>query len=95
MDFLPFLGDSVGFLYNIPNLKYRDGKTGIPRLRLGRNTLVNIFLGNILYWNDDAVVNDNPNVLLPDEQIQLVIRSDFAGSSSSKLKILRKFRKTI
>ena len=74
--------DAVSLLYNIPGLKYSNGSDEVPRLRLSRRSLVNIFLGNINMWNDSSIVDDNPGVDLPNDIISLIVRDDIAGPSN-------------
>src|SRR5437762_9823031 len=43
--------------------------------------LADIFLGKIKKWNDNAIRNLNPNVILPDKDIGVVHRSDGSGTT--------------
>jgi phosphate transport system substrate-binding protein len=53
-----------------------------PELRLDSDTLVAIFLGEITNWNDAKIAALNQGVALPDEDIQVVHRSDSSGTTS-------------
>jgi phosphate transport system substrate-binding protein len=43
--------------------------------------LADIFLGKIKKWNDNAIRDQNPNVILPDKDIGVVHRSDGSGTT--------------
>ena len=44
-------------------------------------TLGDIYLGNIKNWNDEAIAKLNPNVTLPNQQINVVRRADGSGTT--------------
>lgn len=46
------------------------------RLKLTGAILADIFLGKITYWNDKALATINPDLVLPDQPITVVHRSD-------------------
>ena len=79
---MPFLPDSISMLYNLPNLSYTNGRNDVPRLRISRNSLIDIFTGQITQWNDPSLVVDNPNVNLPNATIRLILRNDIAGATT-------------
>ncbi len=58
--------------YNIPGIS--NG------LRFTGDVLARIFLGNITTWNDAALVNLNPGIVLPSQPILVVHRSDGSGT---------------
>ena len=54
----------------------------INELKLSRKVLVDIFMGNIEYWDDEAIKQLNPGINLPHEKIKVVHRSDSSGTTS-------------
>jgi len=50
-------------------------------LRFPAAVLADIFLGKITKWNDPALAKANPEVKLPDQEINVVHRSDGSGTS--------------
>lgn len=67
-------------------------------LRLSRDVLANIFLGAILYWDNDAIKLDNPALatvgVLTHKQIILTVRADKAGASGIWTSALSSFSST-
>lgn len=55
---------------------------GVDTLNLTGDVLADIFLGNITNWNDPAIAELNPDTNLPDEPIEVVHRSDGAGTTT-------------
>jgi phosphate transport system substrate-binding protein len=51
------------------------------QLRLTGAVLGDIYLGKVAKWNDPAIQQLNPNVRLPDTQIQVVRRADGSGTT--------------
>lgn len=51
------------------------------QLRLTGAVLGDIYLGKVARWNDPAIQQLNPNVRLPDTQIQVVRRADGSGTT--------------
>lgn len=70
---IPATAGAIVLAYNIPDL---DGK-----LRLSRKVYVDIFLGNIRYWNDPRIQADNPGLNLPQLNIVTVVRRDSSGTT--------------
>lgn len=70
---IPMTAGSVVVGYNLP---------GVNSLRLSRNTLANIFLGQIKTWNDPRIAKDNPGVNLPNRPISVVYRADGSGTTA-------------
>ncbi len=68
----PEVVGAVVVSYNVP---------GITHLNLSQNTLVGIFIGDIEYWNDPRIAQDNPGINLPHQQIIVVHRSDASGTT--------------
>jgi phosphate ABC transporter phosphate-binding protein len=54
---------------------------GISALKLDGPTIANIFMKNIVSWNDPAIATLNPGVSLPSDQIVTVVRSDSSGTT--------------
>jgi phosphate transport system substrate-binding protein len=51
------------------------------QLRLSGAVLGDIYLGKVAKWNDPAIQQLNPNLRLPDTQIQVVRRADGSGTT--------------
>jgi phosphate transport system substrate-binding protein len=70
---VPVTIGGVVVAYNVP---------GAPEnLKLSRDTLVDIFLGNITNWNDARIAKLNPQAKLPDLPIIVVHRADGSGTT--------------
>lgn len=55
---------------------------GLPAgLQLDRQTLADIFLGTVKRWNAPQIVDRNPDKVLPDEPIRVVVRDDSSGTT--------------
>jgi phosphate transport system substrate-binding protein len=50
-------------------------------LKFTPETLAGIFLGTIAKWNDPRLAKDNPGVKFPNEDIQVIHRSDGSGTT--------------
>ena len=55
---------------------------GVDGLTLSGPVLADIFLGNITSWDDPAIAELNPGVVLPSEDIIVAHRSDGSGTTS-------------
>ncbi|MEM7734265.1 MAG: phosphate ABC transporter substrate-binding protein PstS [Deinococcota bacterium] len=51
-------------------------------VRFSGSVLADIFLGNIIRWNDPAIQSLNPNLRMPDLPITVVTRADSSGTTS-------------
>lgn len=71
---IPVSAGPVCAVYNLPSLK--------TPLRLSGSTLVGIFLGKIISWQDPAIAHDNPGASLPHAAIIVVHRADGSGTTS-------------
>lgn len=71
---IPTVLGAVVLTYNVEGLT--------APLRLGPQTVVDIFLGKVKKWNDDKIKADNPGVNLPDKDITVVYRSDGSGTTN-------------
>ncbi|MGF1676807.1 MAG: phosphate ABC transporter substrate-binding protein PstS, partial [Rivularia sp. (in: cyanobacteria)] len=69
---LPVTAGSIVFAYNLP---------GVENLQLPRAVYTDIMLGKITKWNDPKITAANPGVNLPDQNIQVVYRSDGSGTT--------------
>jgi phosphate transport system substrate-binding protein len=70
---IPTVLGAVVIAYKLP---------GIDKpLNLGKDALVNIYMGKIKKWNDDAIKKTNPGVNLPDKDIIVVYRTDGSGTT--------------
>ena len=59
--------------YNVPGVA--------ADLKFTPETLAGIFLGTIAKWNDPRLAKDNPGVKFPNEDIQVIHRSDGSGTT--------------
>jgi len=69
----PEIVGAVVVAYNLP---------GINELKLSREVLVDIFMGDIEYWDDEAIKQMNPDADLPHEKIKVIHRSDSSGTTA-------------
>lgn len=56
---------------------------GVDELNLDPSTIARIFSGDIRSWDDPAIVEQNPDVSLPDLAITAVHRSDESGTTET------------
>jgi phosphate transport system substrate-binding protein len=79
------LAKAPGKLLHIPTVAGADvvayNLPGNPALKLDGDTIAGIFLGQIKKWNDPKVTALNPGVMLPDQEIVVVHRSDGSGTT--------------
>jgi ABC-type phosphate transport system substrate-binding protein len=75
--YMPDVGGALCMAYNL------DSPAGqaITNLRLDPQTLLEIFSGQIQFWDDPKIAGLNPGVPLPHYQIIANVRSDGAGES--------------
>jgi phosphate transport system substrate-binding protein len=71
---IPVSAGPVCVIYNIRDLK--------SPLRLSAKTVVDIFRGEIVNWNDPAIARENPGVKMPKAAIIVVHRADGSGTTS-------------
>lgn len=64
---------SVTLSYNLPGITTALNLTGA--------LIAQIYMGQVLNWNDPAIQNLNPHVVLPAHQITTVHRSDSSGTT--------------
>ena len=69
---LPMTAGGICIVYNLK---------GIDELRLSRQVLAGIFLGDITAWNDSRIAADNSFVSLPDQSIEVVHRAEGSGTT--------------
>lgn len=69
---VPTAGGAVAIPYNLP---------GIAQLQLSREVLSAIFSGQITRWNHPQIGADNPDIDLPNQEIQPVVRADSSGTT--------------
>jgi phosphate transport system substrate-binding protein len=68
----PDIIGAVVICYNIP---------GVSHLRLDGQTLADIFMGKIKYWDNPEIKALNPGVSLPHKEIIVIHRSDASGTT--------------
>ena len=71
---IPTTMGAVAIAYNLNTM-------GSNQLKLNGTVLANIYLKNITYWDDPAIVALNPGVTFPHAGIAVVHRSDSSGTS--------------
>lgn len=69
---IPMVAGAIVMAYHLP---------GIDELKLSREALAAIFLGEATRWNDPLISAANPGVALPDLPIVVVARVDSSGTS--------------
>ncbi|WP_051687401.1 phosphate ABC transporter substrate-binding protein PstS [Microbulbifer sp. HZ11] len=69
---LPMAAGAIVFIYNLE---------GVAELKLSRDVLAKILLGEIRRWNDPQVQKNNPEADLPDQKITLVARAEASGTT--------------
>ncbi|WP_231759483.1 phosphate ABC transporter substrate-binding protein PstS [Microbulbifer elongatus] len=69
---LPMAAGAIVFIYNLD---------GVEQLKLSREVLAKILLGEIRRWNHPEVQKDNPADNLPDQKITLVARAEASGTT--------------
>ena len=79
------LTKAPGKLLHIPTVAGADvvayNLSGNPALKFDADTIAGIFLGQIKKWNDPKIMELNPGVTLPDQEIVVVHRSDGSGTT--------------
>ncbi len=65
----------------VVNLKGPDGKPLADKIKFPYTSIADIYLGKITKWNDPVLVNANPGLQLPNENILVVHRSDGSGTT--------------
>jgi phosphate transport system substrate-binding protein len=69
---VPATGGMVVLAYNLP---------GVTELKLSREALLGIFMGQIKRWDDPAIAASNPDLDLPGSTISPVVRLDSSGTT--------------
>lgn len=70
---IPVVAGSIVLAYNEPDLG--------GQLKLPRDVYVDIFLGKITNWNDERIQKANPNLKLPKDRIDVIVRLDSSGTT--------------
>ena len=70
---VPASAGPVCIVYNLPHLS--------APIRLSAKSLSDIYLGNIISWQDPEIAKDNPGVALPRAAVVVVHRSDGSGTT--------------
>ncbi len=74
---VPLVMGAVVPIYNVTNF---DGPP--LRIQFTGPLLADIFLGNVVRWNDPGIAASNPGVALPDLPITVVARKDGSGTTN-------------
>ncbi|RXJ68533.1 phosphate ABC transporter substrate-binding protein PstS [Halarcobacter ebronensis] len=80
----PAVVGAIAISYNIPN---------IGELKLSREALAQIALGNVKYWDDKLITSTNKGVKLPHEKLTFVHRADGSGTTFNFTYYLSKISK--
>jgi phosphate transport system substrate-binding protein len=87
---IPMTAGAVVMTYNLP---------GVDGLKLSREAVAGIFLGQVRKWSDPLIQATNKDVELPDLPVTLVARADSSGTTFVTTRHLsaidQKFAKTI
>jgi phosphate transport system substrate-binding protein len=70
---IPICLGAVAITYNLP---------ANPQINFTPEVLVSIFSGKITNWNNERLTSLNPNIILPNQRILVVNRSDESGTST-------------
>jgi phosphate transport system substrate-binding protein len=70
---IPWALSATSVIYNLDGVK--------SLLHMNGSVLARIFMGSITKWNDPAIRKLNPGVVLPDQAISIVHRSDNSGTT--------------
>lgn len=70
---IPVVAGSIVLAYNEPDLG--------GRLKLPRDVYVDIFLGEITNWDDGRIKKANPDLNLPKDRIDVIVRADSSGTT--------------
>jgi phosphate ABC transporter phosphate-binding protein len=75
--YMPIVAGGTAFMYNL-----KVGNKRVTNLRLSGDTLTKIFTQKITKWDDQAIKDDNPGLVLPGRNIVPVVRSDGSGTTA-------------
>ncbi|MFG2820016.1 substrate-binding domain-containing protein [Kitasatospora sp. NPDC048365] len=76
--YLPVTAGGLAFPYHLTVNGQR-----VDNLRLSSTSLLGIFTGAVVFWNDPAIAADNPGRELPKVRIKPVVRSDSNGLNAA------------
>jgi len=74
----PFVLGAISFFHSVPGTE-----NGVNGLNLTSCQLAKIFNREIIYWDDDELKSDNPNLSLPFPKYPIKVARRVAGSSST------------
>jgi len=78
LQMFPTVAGAVVIAYNVNDA---DGNSIPSGLKLTSGVIADIFLGKITKWNDLRLVELNPDVKLPEQEIVVAHRSDGSGTT--------------
>lgn len=64
----------IALAFNLP---------GIDHVKMDATTIAQVFAGEITTWDDPAIVEQNPDIELPETEITVVHRSDESGTTEN------------
>ncbi len=76
--YTPTVAGAIAIAYNVNDQAGNDVRT----LKLSRETIARIFIGEISNWSHPAITADNDNRKLPNQDIRVVYRSGFSGTTA-------------
>ena len=69
---LPLTAGAIVLAFNVD---------GVDELKLSREAYSGIFTGKVTMWNDPLIQKSNPDVKLPADTINVIVRADSSGTS--------------
>ena len=76
-----FCGSQFYYFYCSRNIAISYNIKNIDNLNLTLDTLIGIYNGTIQSWNDSSILTSNPTAPLPNENIEVIARSDNSGTT--------------
>lgn len=70
---IPTVSGAVAVTYNVPGME--------SGLKITPAALASIFLGEVTKWDDSIIADQNPGMMLPNQDIIVVHRSDSSGTT--------------
>jgi phosphate transport system substrate-binding protein len=76
--YVPDVAGAVAVMYNVDDQAGRH----VDYLHLSRATIARIFIGDIAFWDDPAIVADNKGLVLPHQPITVIYRAGQSGTTA-------------
>ena len=75
--YIPDVAGAVAIMYHVAD----SAGDAVTYLHLSRETIAQIFMGDICRWNDPAITTDNKGLKLPNQPITVVYRGGQSGTT--------------